>query len=71
MKLSRNLTFLSTKILSFYKFNNYLLFTRLNTIPVRQFKINENKNVMEEIQNRDWQYLVESVAMYTRSLGQF
>ena len=26
---------------------------------------------MEGIQNRDWQYLVESVALYMRSLGQF
>ena len=71
MKLSKNLTFLPTKILSFHKFNDYLLFTRLNTIPVSHLKINENKNVMEGIQNRDWQYLVESVALYMRSLGQF
>ena len=28
---------------------------------MRHSKINENKIVMEEIQNRDWQYLVESV----------
>ena len=45
----------------FYKFNDYLLFNGLNTGPVRHSKINENKIVMEEIQNRDWQYLVESV----------
>ena len=45
----------------FYKFNNYILFNGLNTVPVRHSKINENKIVMEEIQNKDWQYLVESV----------
>ena len=62
MKPSKNLTFLQTKMLNTsYKFNNYLLFNGLNTVPVRHWKINENKIVMEEIQNRDWQYLVESV----------
>ena len=45
----------------FYKFNDYLLFNWLNMGPVRHSKINENKIVIEEIQNRDWQYLVESV----------
>ena len=30
-------------------------------MPVRHSKINENKIVLEEIQNRDWQYLVELV----------
>ena len=45
----------------FYKFNDYLLFNGLNTVPVRHSKINENEIVMEEIQNRDSQYLAESV----------
>ena len=45
----------------FHKFNHYLLFNGLDTVPVRHSKINENKTVMEEIQNRDWQYLVESL----------
>ena len=44
----------------FHKSDDYLLFNGLNTVPVRHSKINENKIVMEEIQNRDWQYLVES-----------
>ena len=43
----------------FYKFNDYLLFNELITVSVRHSKINENKIVMKEIQNRDWQYLVE------------
>ena len=37
----------------FYKFNDYLLFNRLNAVPVRHSRINENKIVVEEIQNRD------------------
>ena len=41
----------------FYKFNDYLLYNRLNTVPMRHSRINENKIV----ENRDWQYLVESV----------
>ena len=45
----------------YFKFNDYLLFNGLNKVPLRQSKINENKIVMEEIQNRDSQYLVESV----------
>ena len=45
----------------FYKFNNYLLFSGLNTVPVGHLKVNENKIVMDEIQNRDWQYLVGSI----------
>ena len=45
----------------FYKFNDYLLFNGQNTVQVRHLKINENKIVLKEIQNRDWQYLVELV----------
>ena len=33
----------------FYKFNDYLIFNGMNTVPVRQSIINENKIVMEEI----------------------
>ena len=36
----------------FYKFKDYLLFSGLNTVPVRHSKINEHKIVREEIQNR-------------------
>ena len=45
----------------FYKFNNCFFFNGLNTVPVRHSKINENKNAMKEIQNRDWKDFVESV----------
>ena len=36
----------------FYKFNDYLFFNGMDTVPGRH---------LEETQNRDWQYLVESV----------
>ena len=45
----------------FYRFNDYLLFRRLPTVPVRPSKIVENEIVLKEVQNRDWQYLDESV----------
>ena len=45
----------------FYKFNDYLLFNGVNIVLVRHWKINENKIAMEEIKNKDWQYLVKSV----------
>ena len=51
-------TYKSVKYL-FYKFNDYLLFNELIIVSVRHLKISENKIVMKEIQNRDWQYLVE------------
>ena len=31
----------------FYKFNDYLLFNRLNTVPMRHSRIHENKIIME------------------------
>ena len=40
----------------FYRFNNYLLFRSLPTVPVRHSKIAENKFVLKEVQNRDWLY---------------
>ena len=44
-----------------YKFNDYLPFINLLTVPVRHSKIAENEIVLKEAQNSDWQYLVESV----------
>ena len=44
----------------FNKFNHYLLFNGLNISPVRHSKNGENEIIMKEVQNRDWQYLVES-----------
>ena len=64
MKQSKNLTFLHTNIslnISFINSTTVFFFDGLNTVPVRHSKINENKNAMKEIQNRDWQDFVESV----------
>ena len=44
----------------FYRFNDDLLFRSLPTVPLRRSKIVENEIVLKEVQNRDWQYLVES-----------
>ena len=38
-----------------------MLFRSSPTAPVRHSKIPENKIVLKEVQNRNWQYLVESV----------
>ena len=38
-----------------------MLFRSSPTAPVRHSKISENKIVLKEVQNRNWQYLVESV----------
>ena len=45
----------------FYKFNDYLLFRNLPTVPVRHSKIAENKIILKKVQNSDWKYLVVSV----------
>ena len=45
----------------FYKFNDYLLFSGQNTVPVRHSKIVQNEILMKEVQSRDWQYLLESL----------
>ena len=56
-----NLIFLQIKMLNvFNKFNDYLLFNGLNISPVRHSKTGENEIIMKEVQNRDWQYVVES-----------
>ena len=44
-----------------HKFNDYLSFINLPTVPVRHSKIVENEIVLKEAQNSDWQCLVESV----------
>ena len=45
----------------FYKFNDYLLFRILPTVRVKHSKIVKNEIILKETQNRDLQYLVESV----------
>ena len=45
----------------FYKFNDYLPFRNLSTVPIRYSKIAANEIILKHAQNRDWQYLVDSV----------
>ena len=45
----------------FYKFNDYLPFRNLPTVPIRYSKIAANEIILKHAQNRDWQYLVDSV----------
>ena len=51
----------------FYKFNDYLLFRNLSTVPIRHSKIAKNEVILKEAQNRDWQYLVESVIKFVEN----
>ena len=48
----------------FYRFNNLLLYNNQYTIPMRHSKVAENDVVMKEVQNRDCQYLIESVTTF-------
>ena len=45
----------------FYRFNNFLLFRSQPIRTVRHSKKTVNEIVIEEVQSRDWQYLVESL----------
>ena len=51
----------------FYMFSDYLLFSVQNTVRVRHSKIVKSEIVMKGVQNRDWQYLVESVIQLSRA----
>ena len=45
----------------FYRYNNYLVYKDFEPSPVIHTKLSTNEAVMEKLQNRDWQYLVESL----------
>ena len=51
----------------FYMFSDYSLFSVQNTVRVRHSKIVKSEIVMKEVQNREWQYLVESVIQLSRA----
>lgn len=55
LKQWANVIFFQTKNIKylFYRFNNYLLFRGLPSVPVRHSKIVENDLIMREVQNRD------------------
>ena len=51
----------------FYMFSVYLLLSVQTMVRVRQSKIVKSGIVMKGVQNRDWQYLVESVIQLSRA----
>ena len=45
----------------FYKYNDFLLSRGLGAREIRNNKLSADEIVMEDLQNRDWQYLIESL----------
>ena len=45
----------------FYRYNDYLVYKGFEPSPVIHTKLSTGEAVMEKLQNRDWQYLVESL----------
>ena len=45
----------------FYRYNDYLVYKGFEPSPVIHTKLSTDKAVMEKLQNRDWQYLAESL----------
>ena len=45
----------------FYRYNDYLVYKGFEPSPVIHTKLSTDEAVMEKLQNRDWQYLVESL----------
>ena len=48
----------------FYRHNDLLLSKNLPTNLLKQTKVSEEKIVLEEVQNRNWQYLVKTLICY-------
>ena len=48
----------------FYRHNDFLLSKNLPTNLIKHTKVSEEKIVLEEIQNRDWQDLVKTLICY-------
>ena len=45
----------------FYRYNDFLLSRGLTTADVRHTKLSADEVVLEELQNKDWQYLIDSL----------
>ena len=46
----------------FYRYNDYLVYKGLDPSPIIHTKLfSTDEAVMEKLQNRDWQYLIESL----------
>ena len=54
---------LSNKNLKYllYRYNDFLISRGLSTADIRHTKLTANKTIMEKLQNRDWQLLIESL----------
>ena len=59
-KLDDTLTNKSIKYL-FYRCNDYLVYKGFEPSPIIHTKLSTGEVVMEKLQNRDWQYLIESL----------
>ena len=46
----------------FYRYNDVLLSRGLGLKEIRHSQLSANEIVMEELQNRNWQYLIESLS---------
>ena len=45
----------------FYRYNDYLVYKGFDASPIIHTKLSTDEVVMEKLQNRDWQYLIESL----------
>ena len=45
----------------FYRYNDYLVYKGFYPSPITHTKLSTDEVVMEKLQNRDWQYLIESL----------
>ena len=45
----------------FYRYNDYLVYKGFDPSPIIHTKLSTDEVVMEKLQNRDWQYLIESL----------
>ena len=45
----------------FYRYNDYSVYKGFDTSSIIHTKLSTDEVVMEKLQNRDWQYLIESL----------
>ena len=45
----------------FYRYNDYLVYKGFDPSPIVHTKLSTDEVVIEKLQNRDWQYLIESL----------
>ena len=62
---NKNIKYLS------YRYNDFLLSRGLSPGEIRHSKLSADKIVMEELQNRNWQYLIESLIYKVEKDGDY